>query len=234
VKRLEKRWVRLGMALGGAALLGGLLIGAGQMGARSETPAALPGAAPAAGRSFAGIQQHGTTLGSPRAPLTLVEYADLQCPYCAEWARQTLPVLVSDYVRTGQLRIVFRGLAFIGPDSERALKTAVAAGRHGRLWDVVDALYEAQGAENSGWVSDELVAEVAGAAGLDVDRLAGERDLPAVARELEQARRAASIAGVRGTPAFQLGRTGGPLRLLRLSSLAPDGIVPAIEAAHAR
>ena len=77
---------------------------------------------------FAGIEQHGAALGSPKAPVTLVEYADLQCPYCAQWARDALPTLVEDYVKTGKLRIVFSGMAFIGADSDKALRTAIAAG----------------------------------------------------------------------------------------------------------
>ena len=71
-----------------------------------------------------GIPQDGIALGEPDAPVTLVEYADLQCPFCAEWALQTFPELVADYVRDGRLRIEFRGLTFIGPESEDALRAA--------------------------------------------------------------------------------------------------------------
>ncbi len=90
--------------------------------------------------------------------MTLVEYADLQCPYCAEWTLETLPVIVSDYVRTGRVRIVFRGLAFLGSDSELALRAVIAAGAQNRLWDLVDELYQRQGYENNGWVGEELPA----------------------------------------------------------------------------
>ena len=96
-----------------------------------------------------GSRSEGSCSGDPDAPVTLVEYVDLQCPYCAEWAVRTFPVLVSDYVRTGKLRIVFHGLAFIGPDSDTALRTALAAGREDRLWDVVAGFYVRQGAENT-------------------------------------------------------------------------------------
>lgn len=89
-------------------------------------------AAPAVQSLFAGIPQQGAVIGSPMARVTLVEYADLQCPYCGKWARETLPVLIKEYVRTGKLRIVFKGLAFLGPDSEKALRAVIVAGRQGR------------------------------------------------------------------------------------------------------
>jgi protein-disulfide isomerase len=169
-------------------------------------------------------------LGRASAPVTLVEYADLQCPYCAEWAHRTLPVVLSDYVRTGKIRLVFRGLAFLGPDSHFALQTAIAAGRHGRLWDIVDGLYARQGPENSGWITDELLDKIVSAAGLDSGRIAAERDELSVHRQIQQTANAATVARVSGTPTFELGRTGRPLRLVRLQSLGPEGILPAINA----
>jgi protein-disulfide isomerase len=201
-----------------ATLIGASWIGSGETDARATAVRES---------SLAGIAQAGAALGNPSAPVTLVEYADLQCPYCAEWAQQTLPVLVDDYVRTGKLRIVFRGLAFIGPDSQRALRVAVAAGRQNRLWDVVEDLYLRQGAENGGWVTEALLEETAGPQALAQSNEAW------VARRLLLSSRAAEAAGVTGTPAFQLGRTGGALRLVPLHSLGPEGLRPAIEAALA-
>ena len=153
-----------------------VLVGASLIGAREDGSVPPPAAAPALEPEpslFAGIEQSGAALGSPAAPVTLVEYADLQCPYCAQWARDALPTLVDDYVRAGKLRIVFHGLAFIGPDSNKALRTAVAAGRENHLWDVVHGLYLNQGAENAGWVTDTLVQEIVhGVPGLEPDRAA--------------------------------------------------------------
>ena len=222
-----------------ACAFAAVLIAANQISARTAkepaTNATAAGAVRPAPSLLAGIPQRGAALGSPTAPVTLVEYADLQCPYCGHWARETLPVLVDRYVRTGRLRIVFRGLAFIGPDSNKALRTAVAAGRHNHLWDVVHALYERQGVENAGWVTDGLVRDIAaGIPGFDADKVLSERWKSDVAGEIERAAAAAQVAGVSGTPTFQVGRTGGRLDLLRVSSLCPEGIVPAIEAVRAR
>ena len=233
--------------LGGAAAAAALLIGASQLGvdrkeateatATTATTATQIPAAPTAPEPslFAGLEQQGAALGSPEAPVTLVEYADLQCPYCAQWSRDALPTLVEDYVKTGKLRIVFRGLAFIGPDSDTALRTVISAGENDHLWDVLHGLYLNQGHENAGWVTDELVSEIAaGVQGLDGGALLDARWDDAVASELERAAQAARAAGVNGTPAFQVGPTGGSLELVHVESLGPEGIVPAIEAVLAR
>src|SRR5262245_5220798 len=152
--RAQRRF--LGMVLA-AVVASGVLVLVSQLTAddgakRESAPATHVGPS-----LFAGVTQQGAALGSPAAPLTLTEYADLQCPYCAQWARETLPVLVRDYVRTGKLRIVFRGLAFLGSDSHRALRAAHAAGEQNHLWDVVHGLFTRQGAENTGWVSNDLL-----------------------------------------------------------------------------
>ena len=106
---------------------------------------------------FRDIPRNGIALGSPQAPVTLVEFADLQCPYCARWSRDAFPTIVDEYVRAGRVRVVFRGLSFVGPESNTALRAALAAGEQNRLWDVVHGLYLGQGAENSGWVSERLL-----------------------------------------------------------------------------
>jgi protein-disulfide isomerase len=169
------------------------------------------------------------------ARVTLVEYADLQCPYCGKWARETLPVLINDYVRTGKLRIVFKGLAFVGPDSEKALRAVIAAGPQGHLWDLVHGLYENQGAENSGWVTNELLRDLcAEIPGVDRAKLLAAGRNGWVQGEMERAAASAEAAGVSGTPAFQIGPTGGQLQTVQLTSLAPDGIVPAVESVLAQ
>ncbi len=221
---------RYALVLGVAAAVAAVLIGASQIGSGAAKTTA-PAPAAVTDSLFAMVEQHGIALGSPDAPVTLVEYADLQCPYCAQWSRETLPVLVDEYVATGKLRIVFHGLAFLGADSDKALRTAIAAGQDDHLWDVVHGLYLRQGAENSGWVSDELVRAVAaGVPGLDGESLLSARWENSVDPQLKHAADAATSAGVQGTPAFQIGLTGEPLELLRVDSLGSEAIVPAIDA----
>lgn len=208
--------------------------GAAQERGTSGTRPSIP-AAPATRSIFAGIPQQGAVLGSPMARATLVEYADLQCPYCGQWARETLPVLVRDYVKSGKLRIVFNGLAFLGPDSVKALRTVIAAGRQDRLWDLVHSLYANQGTENSGWVTNGLVRDLASEIpGLHVAKMLDARNNHHVDLELRRTAAAAQAAGVSGTPAFEIGPTGGQLQSVQLTSLAPEGLLPAIDAVLAQ
>ena len=107
---------------------------------------------------------------------------------------------------------MFRGLAFLGPDSDKALRAALAAAEQDGLWNVVHGLFTSQGAENSGWVTDGLLRSLGREAGIDADRMLAQTHSPAVERELAAAQAAAKRAGVPGTPFFQAGPTGGGAR----------------------
>jgi protein-disulfide isomerase len=215
----------IAMALAGAAAAIALSASADRP---ARAPGAVQGKSPAA-RTLSGIPQHGVVLGSPTAPVTLVEFADIQCPYCGAFARDAMPSIIHDYVRTGRVRVVFEGLAFVGPDSDRALRAVLAASRQGRAWQMIAALYERQGAENTGWVTDGLLREVAHAVpGLDAGRLLV--DSRRVDGQIRAAKAAARAAGVRGTPTFYAGRTGNRLRAVRLDSLTAQALMPSLDA----
>jgi protein-disulfide isomerase len=226
-RRQERRRVPIGpvvAALAGAVAIAAALVAVSVLGSGDAAGEKAPEAvAPQVERNplFRGIPQDGIALGSAAAPVTLVEFADVQCPYCAMWARDTLPTIVDEYVRAGHVRVVFRGLSFVGPDSETALRAALAAGEQDRLWDVLHGLFLHQGAENAGWVTDDLLQSFAGA-GVDTKQMLDGTRSPWVERQLEEARTAANAAQVPGTPFFQVGPTGGTLRRLEAGTLAPD------------
>jgi protein-disulfide isomerase len=151
--------------------------------------------------SLVGIPQSGAFLGSPDAKVTLIEYADLQCPACRAYAEQVFPGIVREYVKPGEVRLEFRGYPFLGEDSLKAERFVLAAGQQDKLWNLVDALYRNQGGENEGWVTDDLLRRLAGEIpGLDVDQLFAAANTDAVAQQAQQNAADAQAAGIPGTP----------------------------------
>ena len=155
-----------------------------------------------------GIPQQGIVLGSPSAPVTVTEFADLQCPFCRQYTQKVFPAVVRDYVRAGKVRMVFRGLSFIGADSIVAARAAGAAGQQNRLWQFVDVFYKNQKDENSGYVKAGFLRQIGGAAGVDVARLEQDATSEAVAKQLTDANAEAKRLGVRSTPTIVVTKAG--------------------------
>lgn len=180
---------------------------------------------------FAGIQQHGNILGNPAAPVTMIEFADLQCPYCAEYATNALPGIIRDYVRPGKVKLAFEGIAFVGPDSEKALRAAYAAALQGHLWEVIDLLYRNQGRENTGWVTDDLLGEVGRSVnGLNGQAMLAALQTPPVDQAMAAASTQANSAHVNSTPTFFAGKTGQTLQPIQVSSLDTASFRPSLDA----
>jgi protein-disulfide isomerase len=225
------RMQRLGAAALIALLVVGILVRIAQGGAQSEpTPGALRGGGETAAL-FRGIPQRDVTLGDPRAPVTLIEFADLQCPFCRDYAERVLPTLVDRYVRTGKLKLAFRDLAFIGPDSVRAARVAAAAALQGRLWQFTDLVYLNQGRENSGFVTNAYLSGIARLSGVDADRALAESRSRAVNHQLSAAALKAERHGVDSTPSFLLRRGDGRPTRFMPRSLSVAAFTPAIDAA---
>jgi protein-disulfide isomerase len=210
VTRERRLWVLAGAAVV-AAVIVAVAIVISQGGAEDDEPAPTPrsGAPEQAENPLEGIPQDGVSLGDPDAPATLIEFADLQCPFCAEFATGELPALIDEYVRPGELRLELRLLAFIGPDSERGRQVAHAAALQDRMWDFTDLFFRNQGAENSGYATNAFLERLARQTpGLDVEQLSsdfGSQEAEALTR---QAERLARRLGVDGTPSFYLVRDG--------------------------
>jgi protein-disulfide isomerase len=188
--------------------------------AASPDPSPEPAPVAATSTPFEGIEQDGIALGSPDAPAVLIEFADLQCPFCAMFARDVLPGIVDRHVRSGRLRLELHVLTFLGEDSVRAGAMAAAAARQDGLWSFADAFYRAQGPENSGYVTDDFLRQAGDAAGLDVERAFADRERPQVLETLAEAQRAAATLKVDHTPALYLRRGDGPARAVEPAELA--------------
>jgi protein-disulfide isomerase len=157
--------------------------------------------------------------------VTLVEYADLQCPFCRDFALGALPTLVDRYVRDGKVKLELRLLRFLGPDSETAANAAMAAAEQDRYWTFAELFYRNQGDENSGYVTDDFLRRIGGAIpGLDPASLIGDRAATASAeRRLAGFDASARAAGVDSTPSFLLAQGDGAPKRVKVSSLDDPG-----------
>jgi protein-disulfide isomerase len=168
-----------------------------------RTENSAPPTSPTPAVDLEGIPQEGAVLGAPDARVTLIEYADPQCPSCRFYSERMFPAIVNEYVRTGKVKTEFRGFPFIGEDSVKALRFILAAGLQHRLWQLQEALFRNQGRKNDGWVTDDLVRRVAGEiTGLKVDRLFADAESGDIVNEADAAAPKAEAAGIRVTPSF--------------------------------
>ncbi|MGD0272960.1 MAG: thioredoxin domain-containing protein [Gaiellaceae bacterium] len=202
--------VRILAVVGGAIVLVVALVVAVRLGHHTNKPSASNIQLDSVNEMLSGIPQKGITLGSPKAKLTLVEFADPQCPACGDFSRSTFPSLVQGFVRTGKLRIEYRGLDFVGGDSVRLLRLAQAAGLQNKLWNVVELEYENQGSENSGYATDSLLRGLANAVPeLDVNKVMATWNTNVVVPNMDAAQKLADQSFKKlYTPSFLLGPTG--------------------------
>lgn len=117
-----------------------------------------------------GIPQQGAVLGDANAPVTITEFADLQCSACAAASTGVIRELITKYARTGKVRMKVRLVQIIGPDSERGALAGEAASLQSKGWQFSELILTNQGPENGGWLTDGFVEAAAEGAGLDVER----------------------------------------------------------------
>jgi protein-disulfide isomerase len=183
---------------------------------------------------FTGIAQNGITLGNPQAKVTIYEFADLQCPFCRQYTTSVFPDLVNKYVKPGKVKMVWRNLTFIGPDSVTAARAASAAGVQNKLWDFVDLFYKNQGTENTGYVTDKFIEQIATNALIDVNKLKADQSSPVVEQQLGEAQNQAQQFGINSTPSFLIQVGNGKLQKLNYSDFKLDQFSGPIDKALAQ
>ncbi|MGZ8634565.1 MAG: DsbA family protein [Solirubrobacteraceae bacterium] len=198
--------------------------------AAQKASGAIPGQKESA-EMLAGIPQTGIYLGNPAAPVRVVEFADLQCPFCRDYSLQVLPQLVQDYVRTGKVRMEFRTLSFLGQDSVTAGRAAAAAAQQDKLWNFVDVFYFSQGEENSGYVTPSFLQRIEKAAGVDPAEAATFAASPASLKPLNAANALADQLGVKSTPTVLVGKRGGKLTAVQADPTDVSAFKSAIDGA---
>ncbi len=142
--------------------------------------------------------------GDKNAPVTMIEFSEYQCPFCARFSIETLPEIIKAYVDTGKLRIVFRDYPLpFHRNAAKAAEAAECAGDQGLFWEMHDLLFA-----NHEKLAPEDLARYAEELGLFMPDftfcMESGKNAPEVAGDLQDGK----SAGVNSTPSFFIGVTG--------------------------
>lgn len=139
------------------------------------------------------------SIGPADAPITIIEFSDYQCPYCAQWHTEVFGKLLDAY--PDQVRIVYRDfpLESIHPEATPASEAANCALEQGKFWEYHDLLFT-----NQGSLGDEAYVEFASTLGLKMDDFNACLEESRYADEVQADLNYAVGLGVRSTPTFFL------------------------------
>src|SRR5262245_11438189 len=162
------------------------------------------GAMPEEFKSIALALGDGPFKGASDARVTLVEFTDYQCPFCARHQRETVPRLLETYIKTGKLKYVVRDfpLESIHPAASKAAEAVHCASEGGKYWEMHERLF----ANRRALDLDDLVQH-AQALGLESSAFRQCLESAKYAPCVRQAQADGERAGVRGTPSFFVGLT---------------------------
>lgn len=142
---------------------------------------------------------NGPTLGSPNAPVTIVEFSDFQCSFCRKFWADTLPKLRETYIKKGQVRFIYRHFAILGKFSEQAAMAAECAGEQGKFWEYHDRLFANQGGLA---FTQSKLEQYARQIGLKAGNFNGCLASKKYRKKIEGETAVAASLGARGTPTF--------------------------------
>ena len=144
-------------------------------------------------------------LGDANAKLTIVEFADYQCPFCERFYTDTWPQIKKDYVDTGKVKFVYKNLAFLGQESTDAANAALCAKEQNKFWEYHDKLFTNQKAENSGGFSITNLKGFASDLGLNTDQFNQCLDAKKYSAQVSADNAEANKNGFNSTPSVAVG-----------------------------
>lgn len=223
----RKRTTQLGaLAAFAAVIVIAALIAISQSGGSSDNGSSPSGDVLS---EIAGIPQNNTVLGKASAPVTIVEFGDLQCPICRAFATQQAPQLIDRFVKPGTAKYDFRQWNIIGPQSPAAAAAAYAAGEQDKYWDFIVTFYDQQQTENSGYISADFLEGIAKDAGVpDLDKWKADSATSKWQTTFDQTDSEASALKFTGTPSILVQGPNGKKPLGGASVPTADEIAAAI------
>lgn len=166
--------------------------------------------------------------GPVDAPVGLVIFSDYQCPYCATWSADTLPIMM-ERAQAGELRIEWRDVNVFGDASERASRASYAAALQGSFWEYHDELFADGVTRSERALSDGALIDLADELGLDTEQFAQDLESAQTEEQIAQNARLGLDLGAHSTPAFILG--GQPILGAQPAEVFVDAFEQALLAA---
>ena len=140
----------------------------------------------------------GTILGEEDAPVTIVEFSDLECPFCKRFHDETFPQIKKEYIDTGKAKIVFRHFPLgMHPNAPKAAEAVSCARDQGKEWAMIDAIFV-----NQQTLDVPALKEKATQLGMNASSFASCLDSGKKKGEVDTDTSEGSAAGVSGTPTF--------------------------------
>jgi protein-disulfide isomerase len=145
----------------------------------------------------------GYMLGRPDAPLTMVEFTDLQCPFCREYAMTTFDAIKKNWIDTGKLRYISRDFPLdFHAQAQPAARAARCAGEQGKFWEMRLALMR-----NANLLTPAYIAKTANDLKLDAGAFTGCAASTKFDAQIQAETQEGLQLGIGGTPTFVIGRT---------------------------
>jgi protein-disulfide isomerase len=149
------------------------------------------------------VAQGSPSRGSPQAKVTLIEFGDFQCEFCARFAKDTESQIDQNYVETGKINMVFKHLVHYGSTSDFAAQASQCANEQGKFWEYYHILYPNQ---NSFMLSQDSNASIKSLAskidGLDVSKFNTCADSGKYGDIAKKDTQLATSLGLDNTPSF--------------------------------
>jgi protein-disulfide isomerase len=140
--------------------------------------------------------------GDPKAPVTVIEFGDFQCPFCGRYAADTAPQVEQQYVETGKVRFGFVNFAFLGSESTWAAEAAECASDQNKYWEYHDKLYSSQAGENQGAFNKDNLKKFAQDLGLNTQTFSDCLNSGKYSALIQSDTSLSSSLGVQSTPTF--------------------------------
>lgn len=143
--------------------------------------------------------------GDPNAKVTVVEFADYQCPFCERFHKDVYKQLMKDYVDTGKVRFVYKNLAFLGKESTDAANAALCAKEQNKFWEYHDYLFDNQSGENQGAFAPDKLKAFAVSVGLEPTQFNSCLDEAKYQAQVDADQAEANKNGFNSTPSTAVG-----------------------------